>query len=716
MRWTFVVASALCWLWASGPQASQAAGGTLYPYPEIGDGEPALSVPLTLVDGIAVDDAGNIYISHRSKHRIRKINREGIITTVAGNGEAGYSGDGGPALRASLNCPAGLTLDAQGNLYIADRNNHRVRKVSPDGLITTVAGDGTADFGGDNGPATKAHLNLPSDVAVDKEGNLFISDRSNNRIRKVDTRGIISTFAGLGPAWYGGDFELALDAFLKFPFGIDLDDQGNLYIADRGNNRIRKVNRDGVIITVAGDGLFASRGDQGPAFQANLAYPTDVAVDKKGNVYIADRNNNKIRKVSPLGIITTIMGTGESRFNGDQGLAPQTNLHLPFSLALSPDETNLYVVDRNHFRIRKLNLLTQRVETIAGNGKQFFKGDQGKGLGAQISGPSGLVRDRSGNLIFSDQMNNILRKLSPDGQLVTIAGNGKMGNSGDEGPAIQATLYKPTDLALDADQNLYVVVRSGNGWRIRRIGPDGTISWIAGDSRVGTQGDKGPAREASFYVIKDIVVDAQGNLYVADSANRFIRKITPDGMIDKVAEKTWGELDGDIHPNGIEIDDQGNLYISDSGTSRIWKIDPQGRPSVYAGTGDFKDYGDGGPALQAGIRSPGDLQLSPKGELYVAEETSHVIRKIDANGIIHRVVGTGVSGFSGDDGPAVEAQINGPTSMVFDEEGNLYFTDRLNDRIRKVDTEGTITTIAGKEHEGFLGEGLEVNLIVHNFP
>ncbi|TDJ58211.1 MAG: hypothetical protein E2O42_09025, partial [Nitrospina sp.] len=193
-----------------------------FPYPEFGDGQPALLVPLGLVDGIAVDDQ-NIYFSDRSNHLIRKINHQGIITTIAGNGIADFRGDGGPALQASLNCPAGLVLDSQGNIYVADRNNHRVRKISRNGIITTVAGNGIGDYSGDDGPALEASLNLPSDVAVDREGNLFISDRSNNRIRKVDPQGTITTYAGLGPAWYGGDYDLALDAYLKFPFGIALD-------------------------------------------------------------------------------------------------------------------------------------------------------------------------------------------------------------------------------------------------------------------------------------------------------------------------------------------------------------------------------------------------------------------------------------------------------------------------------------------------------------
>jgi sugar lactone lactonase YvrE len=395
------------------------------------------------------------------------------------------------------------------------------------------------------------------------------------------------------------------------------------------------VNSDGIITTVAGDGLFASRGDRGSATQANLAYPTDVAVDTSGNYYIADRNNSLVRKVTSIGIISQIMGTGITHFNGDQGLAPETNLHLPFALTLSADEKYLYIVDRNHFRIRKLEFATQRVVTIAGNGDHFQKGNQGHALGALLNGPWGLEIDKSGNLIVADQSNNTLKMVTPEGFIFNLAGNGKPGESGDGKPATSATLHKPTTLVYDRYQNLYIAVRSGNGWRIRKINPQGQISWYAGNSKVGTEGDGGLAKNASFYVIAAMAADSAGNLYIADRANPFIRKIDPKGIITKIGGTDWSKLKGDIHPNGIVVDAKKNIYVSDSGSSLIWKI---------------------------------------------------------------------------------EAQINGPTSMVFDQQGNLYFTDRVNGRIRKVDTQGIISTVAGKEHGGFLEEGLEINLIVHNFP
>jgi sugar lactone lactonase YvrE len=690
-----------------------------FPYKEIGDGKKALSVILTLVDGIAVDPDGNIYISHRSKNRIRKIDKNGIITTVAGNGDIGFGGDGGPAIKAALNYPAGLAFD-DGNLYIADRNNHRVRKVDSSGIITTVAGNGIGDYSGDEEPAIQASLNLPSDVAVDPQGNLYISDRSNHRIRKVDSKGIITTYAGLGVAWFGGDYGPATEAFIKFPFGITFDTKGNLYIADRGNSRIRKVDTKGTITTVAGNGLFASRGDYGPAVQAELSYPTDVAVDDFGNIYIADRNNNRIRMVNTIGVITTIMGTGGSHYNGDQGLALQTNVALPFALEVEPGSKSLVVVDRSHFRVRRLTFLTMRVQTIAGNGRSLSKGDQGQALGATLNGPRGILIDSGGNIIFADQMHHIIRKIDAKGFITNLAGDGKRSNLGDGKPAIQASLLRPATMTIDREDNIYFASPSGNGWIIRKIDSQGIISLFAGNSKVGTEGDNGLAVDASFYAIKDIASDTEGNVYVADAVNPFIRKIDTQGIITKYSEKEWSKLDGNIHPNGLTFDSSGNLFVADSGSSKIWKITAEGKVEHVAGNGDFEDSGDGGPALEAGIRSPDGLAISPDGELYVTEERAHRIRKIDKNGIITTVVAkngkAGFGGFGGDGGPAVDAQVNGPARLVFDAQGNLYFTDRMNNRIRKVDKRGIITTLAGNANFGYLKDGLEVNLIVHEFP
>ena len=686
----------------------------LYPYPSIGDGKRGIDVALTLVDGIATDPHGNIYISHRSQNRIRKLSPNGTITTVAGTGIAGFSGDGVPALGSSLNFPAGLVFD-KGNLYVADRNNHRIRKIDSKGIISTVAGTGIPKCCNDNGLAVEAHLHFPSDIDVDSEGNLYISDRSNNRIRKVNSDGIITTIAGLGKPGYGGDFGPADKALLKYPFGISLDSKGNFYIADRGNNRVRKIDQRGIITTIAGDGTHSFGGDYGPANQSSLAFPTDVIVDSLGIVYIADRNNNRVRKIDRLGVITTLMGLSQTEFNGDNEISAETTLHLPFALALN-GEDRLLVVDRNHFRVREVRLQSNQVETVAGNGTFLFRGDGGPGGGATLDAPSGIAVDSKGNVLFADRLHQRIRRVGRNGIIETIIGNGKQGNEGNGRPGIEATLHLPEVLVMDREDNIYLTQRTGNAWIIRKCNAEGIITHFAGNGRQGNTGDGGPAVEASFHTISDIAVDASGNIFIADSINRNIRKIDKKGNISTIAEASLEVLGTEVHPNGIVVDKVGNIFFSDSGSSKVYKIDTSGGITLIAGTGDFGDHGDEGPALEAGLRSPGGLAIGPDGFLYIAEQTTHRIRKVDSSGIITGHVGTGKFGFSGDGGPADKANIKTPFRMDFDREGNLYFSDRDNNRIRKVDGSGIITTIAGHSNIGWLQDGLEVRITVHNFP
>ncbi|MEV5237947.1 RICIN domain-containing protein [Streptomyces cinnamoneus] len=317
-----------------------------------GDNEPAVSAQLNRPYGVAADSAGNLYISDYSGHRVRKVTTDGKISTVAGTGTAGPGGDGGPAVSAQLNCPREVAVDSAGNLYIVDAGNHRVRKVAADGKISTVAGRGAANFGGDGGPATAAWLNLPTGVAVDSAGNLYISDYSNNRVRKVAADGKISTVAGTGAANFGGDGGPATAAWLKSPHGLAVDGAGALYIADYGNNRVRKVAADGKISTVAGTGAANSSGDGGPATSAQLN-PVGVVVDSAGNLYISDYSNNRVRKVAVDGKISTVAGTGAANFGGDGGPAASAQLNRPFELAVDCVDT-LYIADHANDRVRKV--------------------------------------------------------------------------------------------------------------------------------------------------------------------------------------------------------------------------------------------------------------------------------------------------------------------------------------------------------------------------
>ncbi|HMD69739.1 MAG TPA: hypothetical protein VKF41_00265 [Bryobacteraceae bacterium] len=423
-----------------------------------GDNGPATSAQLFFPGGVAVDSAGNLYIADSANNRIRKVSN-GVITTVAGNGTQGFSGDNGLATSAELNFPAGVAVDSAGNLYIPEPYNNRIRKVS-NGVITSVVGN---SLSGDNGPATSAQLSSPNAVAWDSAGNLYIAD--SGRIRKV-SNGVITTVAGIGTFGFSGDNGPATSAQLNYPGSVAVDPAGNLYIADTGNHRIRKVS-GGVITTVAGNGTMGFSGDNGPATSAHLNYPRGVAVDSAGNLYIADSYNFRVRKVSS-GVITTVAGNGAPGFGGgDNGPATSAPLSLPRGIAVD-SAGNLYIAEFNSSRIRKVS--GGVISTVTGNGTPGFSGDNGPAIGAQLNDPEGVAVDSAGNLYIADFGNSRIRKVS-NGMISTIAGNGTPGFSGDGGPATSAQLAYPEGVAADSAGNLYVADTSN--YRVRILTPTG---------------------------------------------------------------------------------------------------------------------------------------------------------------------------------------------------------------------------------------------------
>ena len=683
----------------------------------LGDGDNGAAVAALLDNpsGVAVDGAGNLYIADRGNHRIRKVDAAGVISTVAGDGTQSYGGDGGPATAAQLSSPAGVALDGAGNLYIADRSNHRIRKVDAAGVITTVAGDGTQGgggygvFGGDGGPATAAQLNFPQGVALDGAGNLYIADYWNQRIRKVDAAGVISTVAGDGTSDYGGDGGdggPATAAQLNFPQGVALDGAGNLYIA--GNGRIRKVDAAGVITTVAGGG--SSLGDGGPAVAAQLFSPEGVALDGAGNLYIADSRSHRIRKVDSAGVISTVAGAGTYGFGGDGGPAVAAQLDTPYGVAVD-GAGNLYIADRNNHRIRKVDS-AGAISTVAGGGPI---GDGGAAVAAQLYSPQGVAPDGAGNLYIADLGNRRIRKVDAAGVISTVAGAGTRGYGGDGGAATEAQLG-PRGVALDGAGNLYIADTSNH--RIRKVDAAGVISTVAGDGTRGSGGDGGPAVAAQLDLPNGVALDGLGNLYIADTGNHRIRKVDAAGVISTVAgdgEVGFGAggYGGDggpataaqlSFPEGVAADGAGNLYIADRSNHRIRKVDAAGVISTVAGSGEVGfgegGYGgDGGPAVAAQLDWPTGVAVDGAGNLYIADYLNHRIRKVDAAGVISTVagdgtrgygevgfgeVGFGEGGFGGDGGPAVAAQLNRPAGVALDGAGNLYIADSGNDRIRRL--------------------------------
>ena len=532
------------------------------------------------------------------------------ITTFAGRP---VFVDGGPAVEAGLYNPSGVAVDGAGNLYIADTFNHRIRKVDSTGTITTIAGTGELGFSGDGGPAVEAELYNPYGVAVDGAGNLYIADTFNDRIRKVDSSGVITTIAGTGERGFSGDEGPAVEAWLYNPYGVAVDGAGNLYIADTFNHRIRKVDSTGTITTIAGTGEFGFSGDGGPAVRAALYFPSGVAVDGAGNLYIADTSNHRIRKVDATGTITTIAGTGERGFGGDEG--PATTARLTFPRGVAVDGAgNLYIADTSNHRIRKVDA-TGTITTIAGTGERGFGGDEGPATTARLTFPLGVAVDSAGGLYIADTYNHRIRKVDSTGTITTIAGTGEFGFGGDGGPAVEAGLRNPYGVAVDGAGNLYIADTDNH--RIRKVDSTGTITTVAGTGERGFGGDGGPATAA---------------------------QLAP--------------------PAGVAVDGAGNLYIADRGNHRIRKVDSTGTITTVAGTGERGFGGDGGPAEQARLDSPHGVAVDSAGNLYIVDRGNHRIRKVDSAGVITTVAGTGERDFSGDGGPAVEAELYYPLGVA----------------------------------------------------
>jgi hypothetical protein len=333
------------------------------------------------------------------------------ITTLTGNGSAGFSGDGGPAARAQVNLPRDSDVGPDGSIYLADTYNNRIRKIDPRGIITTYAGTGVGGFGGDGGPARNARLKWPHDVVVDDaSGTLYFADSNNDRIRKITRTGIITTVAGTGRAGFSGDGGPATAARLSKPKSVALHG-GFLYLADSRNHRIRRVNLGtGIITTVAGTGVAGFGGDSGPARAARLNVPQRIALDGTGGIFIADTENNRIRRVTPQGTITTVAGTGVEGFGGDGGPARQARLRLPRGIAVGG--AIIYIADTGNHRVRQVNQATGIITTVAGTGVAGYSGDGGRAGSARLDNPRGLTVDNQGRLLIADTFNSALRRVA----------------------------------------------------------------------------------------------------------------------------------------------------------------------------------------------------------------------------------------------------------------------------------------------------------------
>ena len=619
-------------------------------------GAPAVTQAIDGITSVASDGAGGFYVANKNQNRVYRVTADGVLNLVAGRGPVGFSGDGGPATAAQLNSPMGVAADAAGSLYIADSGNARIRKVTAGGVITTIAGTGIAGYSGDGGPAVSAQLNSPEGLALDTGGNLYIAESGNVRIRKVSVDGVIHTVVAASPG------------------AVAVDATGSIYFA--AGSTVRRVTAGGVISTIAGTGTAGFSGDGGPATLAQLNSVTSLALDAAGNVYIADPYNYRIRKVTTDGIISTVGGNGIAGFSGDGGPATSAQLSLPLGIAVDT-ASNIYIADVNSFRIRKVTS-DGVISTVAGFSTAGYSGDGGSPTSARFSSPRAVAMDAAGNLYIADAGNARIRKVTPNGVVSTVAGNGTPGFSGDGGPATSAQLQFPWGVAVDSAGNLYIADSANN--RIRKVTPGGTISTIAGTGPNGFSGDGGPAILARFRTPRGLALDGRGNLYIADYYNNRIRKLTPDGMIATVVGNGTADDSGDgslavaaglVQPSDVAFDSSGNLYIADSGNAKIRKVSPVGIITTFA-------------TIPPGFGSSDAVAVDPGGNVYITDSFNLRIRKITPAGIITTIAGNGTSGFSGDDGAAGSSQVADAVDLVTDVTGNLYIADAGNNRIRKV--------------------------------
>jgi len=633
-----------------------------------GDGGAALSAGL-LPEGLGTDGAGDLYIADQFNHRVRKVTPDGRIRTVAGTGVSGSSGDGGPATAARLAQPRGLAVDPSGNLYIADAEANRVRRVAANGVITTVAGNGVIDSTGDGGPATAAALRVALDVAVDSAGTLFIATATS--IRKVTPGGTISTFAQFSGT-NGSSTCTGSGAW-----GVALDAARNLYAADPNCSGLDRVSPSGIVTHLRSGGF------------------TDVAVDAIGNVYVSvsDFDNHDVGKLAPSGQFTTVAGGGTAGYSGDGGPATAALLYGPSGLAADSDV--LYIADSGNHRVRMI-APNRKAGTIAGSGVPGSAGDGGAAAAAQLNFPSGVAVDRAGNVYVADSANNRIRVIGAGGSVTTFAGTGAAGFSGDGGAATAAAISSPTAVAFDPAGAL-LIADTGNN-RVRKVSPAGVMTTIAGTGPAGFAGDGGPPRAAVLDRPSGVAADGTGSVYIADTLNHRVRKIVGGQIVTLVgsgpAGLGQGAYGGDGGqaatarlnlPEGLALDPQGGVYVSDTGNNRVRHVDKAGTITTLAGTGARRFSGDGGQAGLAELAAPSGLSVDGAGNLYIADSLNNRVRVVTPAGLISTLIGIGTPGFSGDGGPGTLAQLARPKGVAVDATGRVLVADYSNQRVRILD-------------------------------
>jgi sugar lactone lactonase YvrE len=640
------------------------------------------SSPSTAVS-MAADSAGKLYFADALAGAVFKLDPTGTITRFAGNSRTDFSGDGGPAVNASLNLPRSVAVDAAGSVYILDAGNQRIRRVTPDGTITTFAGGGTAILG-DGGSATSGQLNYPNSIAADSAGNIFIGEYG--RVRKVSPDGIITTVAG-GGATDPTDAGIATSARLTYVPSIAVDGPGNLYLgneilngtADTFIYSVFKVSPSGTLTAVATP-------PYGSLLGGIYTYPyhPQMAADRAGNLFLLA--NTLLWKVTPTGSETVVAGTGSFGIGGDGGPASQAQVNVPIALA-ADTAGNLYIADSSGRTIRKVTPdgIIRSVATIGNLGGIFAApptGDGGPATNAQLQfvipgrgslgKEGGMATDNAGNLYFAESAAGRIRKVATDGTISTVAG---VGGSpcptpaclplGDGGPATSASLAYPLGVAVDNKGNVFIADSAHA--LVRKVTPDGMITTVA---VVGA--------------VYDVTVDDAGDLFLAAAAD--VYKVSTAGTISALHS-------GFASIVSLALDRTGNLFVSGSRCDgnpveefeNCWGVIERFRPDggviPIAGCSTCTAYKEGGLAINSPVGEAA-LVVNATGDLLITDAYRSVVRRIDANGIITTVAGNGAYGYSGDSGPALGASLSYATGLAADGAGNIYVSDAANEAIR----------------------------------
>lgn len=710
------------------------------------DGHPPLETALYLPQDGAVGPDRNLYFADWNNHRIRRI-KDNVVETIAGTGELGEGRDG-EALYVQFNHPTNVEFDNDGRLLIAAWHNSLVKRLDLEtGFVVNVCGTGARAFSGDGGPANSAAVDLPSSAVMDSQGNIMVSDQANFRLRKIDPQGVITTICGSTPG-YSGDGGPAAAAQLSASIGqsappaarIAIDARDRIYIADTGNHVVRMIDSDGTIYTIAGTGEPGYSGDGGQAAAAQLNTPSDVAVTSNGIIYVADTMNHAIRKISLDGTMTTVAGTGERGFSGDGGPGSGAELDRPYGVAAAANG-DVYIFDTHNQRIRLLSSLAGEppptpvptptpeiipcsevagsICTYAGNGGSGYDGEGHHRLQVTLYWPLDIEFTPSGRRVFLDWNNHLVREIFEDESVVTIMGSDFVG----DGPAdmsdltpegaapLTVDLNHPTDIQEFSNGDLAILAWHNHKIRVTDK-QSGRVRVLLG-AAPGFGGDGGPALDARVNQPPRGVFDPVGNFFLVDQRSQRIRILRDfDAMREAalvgtvVGNGTKGfngdglaletQLSFPAGPNpepggGVALDAQGRLYISDTQNHRIRRVEflasdfSTGIVTTIAGNGTGGFNGDGPDARVAQINNPEDLEVGPDGNLYFADTNNDRVRMINlVTGSIETVAGNGVRAYGGDGGAATNASLNRPFGVAFDAEGDLYVSDTFNGRIRKV--------------------------------